>query len=391
MMDEGKEFEAVGFFTSTPKLRSGYTSTSEQSSASGSDQPDMQASAATRLGFNRQTAGSSSETSPVSSHRGVKQQRSSERQSMPVSDAAAGRRRQRAELLNLVQESLSTTDHEEIASRHFATVPRARAIAAALLAGEDVLRGQSVLHRASADAAAEAVRQAPAFDALERAASHLRARIVTADTPQSANASRRSNLGSNAPFSEAEGDALIFSLRNVINLLRRNNTKYDGASPPLFASIEPPSEYTISSQLCTDLQEVLVWASGAGDKDLVSAILAFDSEVNSGISAQGICTSTSRQGDGLVLLATNAQISGLTGTELVVELLEWGACPNVRSKRGGHTALHLAAASGDLELFKMLVDSGAHIGIQNAYGHTPAQVAEAYAHDELLNYIESRH
>jgi len=60
------------------------------------------------------------------------------------------------------------------------------------------------------------------------------------------------------------------------------------------------------------------------------------------------------------------------GAEIVEILIRHGANVNVRSRRGeGKTALHLAAASGYVDVVTLLINAGANVNAIDNCGHTP--------------------
>ena len=55
----------------------------------------------------------------------------------------------------------------------------------------------------------------------------------------------------------------------------------------------------------------------------------------------------------------------------------------------GATALHIAAASGDIEIVRLLVTRGADRSAENRDGRTAADVARTAGHEEIAGYLES--
>ena len=66
---------------------------------------------------------------------------------------------------------------------------------------------------------------------------------------------------------------------------------------------------------------------------------------------------------------------------------EPGADLGLRQEDGA-TALHIAAATGDLEIVRLLVSHGADRAAENYDGNTPAGVARSAGHDAVADYLE---
>jgi uncharacterized protein len=78
--------------------------------------------------------------------------------------------------------------------------------------------------------------------------------------------------------------------------------------------------------------------------------------------------------------------------DIAVYLLSKGANPNVKS--WGSYPIQTAVFHRNLEMVKLLVDSGANCDVTNEYGQTPYDVAkndaELYKKPEILNYFDSK-
>ena len=65
-----------------------------------------------------------------------------------------------------------------------------------------------------------------------------------------------------------------------------------------------------------------------------------------------------------------------------------GADPGLRQEDGA-TALHIAAASGDLDIVRLLVAHGADLSAGDRNGDTPAMIARSAGHPEVSDYLEA--
>jgi ankyrin repeat protein len=67
-------------------------------------------------------------------------------------------------------------------------------------------------------------------------------------------------------------------------------------------------------------------------------------------------------------------------------LLEYGADVNAKTER--HTALHLAAEKGHLEIVKLLLEHGADVNEKTKYGgETAVEMAEHMGHTKVFGFI----
>jgi ankyrin repeat protein len=73
--------------------------------------------------------------------------------------------------------------------------------------------------------------------------------------------------------------------------------------------------------------------------------------------------------------------------ELIETLLKSGADPNTRAGMDGDAPLHIAAAIGDGDLTKILLNAGADKGVKNLRGDTPLDVAIAHANLEAIKIL----
>ncbi len=73
-------------------------------------------------------------------------------------------------------------------------------------------------------------------------------------------------------------------------------------------------------------------------------------------------------------------------TTLVPQLLSKGASVNIPTQTGT-TALHFAAATGQYDLVKFLVQRGANISVVDAQGFTPADLAMMNHFDSIYNFL----
>ena len=74
--------------------------------------------------------------------------------------------------------------------------------------------------------------------------------------------------------------------------------------------------------------------------------------------------------------------------EMARLLLENGAPINAQTDVGT-TALMFAAAFGHVEVVRFLVENGADIHIQNGYNYTALSLAEERGHQEVVDFLRS--
>ena len=55
----------------------------------------------------------------------------------------------------------------------------------------------------------------------------------------------------------------------------------------------------------------------------------------------------------------------------------------------GHTALHMAASEGRIELAKVLIGNGADINVKDQNGHTALYEATRSGHTEIVNLLKA--
>jgi ankyrin repeat protein len=85
-----------------------------------------------------------------------------------------------------------------------------------------------------------------------------------------------------------------------------------------------------------------------------------------------------------------ATAAGLGNVTIVRALLDAGAEPNTRSTvNGGSTALHHAAAYGNLECAKLLVERGASTEMRDDDGHDAIHFAKEHGEKEVVEWLEA--
>jgi len=72
--------------------------------------------------------------------------------------------------------------------------------------------------------------------------------------------------------------------------------------------------------------------------------------------------------------------------EAVEKLLEIGKNPNEQDERGDYAVLW-AAQRNDMKILTMLVDAGASLNVENAYGVTPMDYARKNGNQVIIDYI----
>lgn len=81
--------------------------------------------------------------------------------------------------------------------------------------------------------------------------------------------------------------------------------------------------------------------------------------------------------------------SGSENTAIAKLLLDSGADVNDNNVFGS-TALHCAAANGNLELVMLLVEKGAHLNLHDKFGNTALTFAARYGKTEIVRYLLQR-
>ena len=120
-----------------------------------------------------------------------------------------------------------------------------------------------------------------------------------------------------------------------------------------------------------DGMTALHWAAYEDHADMVQMLLTAGADPKA----------TSRSGITPLSLATE------NGNALIVErLMQAGADPNAAAS--GHTALHVAAHTGDVEIAKILVAHGATVDAREAwFSETPLMLAAAENHPAMVEFL----
>jgi Ankyrin repeats (3 copies) len=82
-----------------------------------------------------------------------------------------------------------------------------------------------------------------------------------------------------------------------------------------------------------------------------------------------------------------ARAASLGNVEMVKLLIESGADINLQMEDEGDTALMIAALYNHLEAVKILVEAGADVNIGNYYGTKAVVMAATNAHEDVYNYL----
>ena len=77
-------------------------------------------------------------------------------------------------------------------------------------------------------------------------------------------------------------------------------------------------------------------------------------------------------------------------TDIARRLIATGTVDLNAADKAGVTALHLAAAAGDLEAVRLLLDHGARTDLVSADGHTAAAIAEQAGHSAVADLLRKR-
>uniref|UniRef100_A0A6U4N2Z6 Uncharacterized protein n=2 Tax=Hemiselmis andersenii TaxID=464988 RepID=A0A6U4N2Z6_HEMAN len=88
---------------------------------------------------------------------------------------------------------------------------------------------------------------------------------------------------------------------------------------------------------------------------------------------------------------TALHLAAAEGEVSVVEgLLELGARTEVGNSDDGDTACHLAAFHGQVQVLRVLAAHGADLGARNFFGATPMHAAAAAGHAEVVKWLQSQ-
>jgi len=71
-------------------------------------------------------------------------------------------------------------------------------------------------------------------------------------------------------------------------------------------------------------------------------------------------------------------------------LVDCGSNPNYAGKFANRTLLHCAAAQGNLELVRKLMDKGASMKVYDNEGKTPLAYAHDHKHEEVIDYLTNQ-
>ena len=113
-----------------------------------------------------------------------------------------------------------------------------------------------------------------------------------------------------------------------------------------------------------------------GHAEAVEALLAAGADVNL----------TSRESMKMPPLGSAMAVQR---NDIARTLIEHGADVNAKAVND-LTALHTAAARGNLEAAKLLLDHGADINASSTDGKTPLSYAEEHNHPEMVEFLQNR-
>ena len=135
----------------------------------------------------------------------------------------------------------------------------------------------------------------------------------------------------------------------------------------------------------------------AGDAAAVRHLLDANADLAAARDEQGISAvlTAARLGhDDIVQLLLDANppldvhdAAAVGRTRALAELLDADRDATQRTAAGGETALHLAAAFGRKDAVELLLDHGADSGARDGDGRTPADLAAAHGHEDVLRFL----
>jgi ankyrin repeat protein len=144
----------------------------------------------------------------------------------------------------------------------------------------------------------------------------------------------------------------------------------------------------------------LMFSARAGSAGVARALVARGADPNARESARGqtalMWAAANRHADVVrVLLAAGADVHARTGTRPLIVMLDRGPRRTVKTsmedaheiERGGSTALHFAAQSGDAASVRLIVEAGAALDVAAGDGRTPLVLAAFSGHGEAARAL----
>jgi ankyrin repeat protein len=135
----------------------------------------------------------------------------------------------------------------------------------------------------------------------------------------------------------------------------------------------------------------------AGDDAAVRDLLAGNAELAAARDERGVSAvlTAARLGhEDIVQLLLDANppldvhdAAAVGRTRALAELLDADRDAARRTAAGGETALHLAAAFGHKDAVELLLDHGADPAARDAEGRTPADLAAAQGHEDIVHFL----
>ncbi|MBT8086657.1 MAG: ankyrin repeat domain-containing protein [Gammaproteobacteria bacterium] len=161
-----------------------------------------------------------------------------------------------------------------------------------------------------------------------------------------------------------------------------NAANANGGTALMFAAIKGDakiSEMLLRAGARTDPKAKLGWtalslAAVKGHVDVVQVLLAggADPNIRDTYGWTPLMRAADRRRAGVVRL-----------------LLDVGNIDTTIRQEAGSTALHIAAAVGDVDIVRMLVAHGADRSARDSYDNTPAAIARSAGHPEIAEYLEA--